>query len=170
MKKLFFIAITIAAYGSGTAQNIAPQVVSTAGWSAAAAGVSLSQTVGEMTLVSTFSQGGTILTQGFQQPESAPTGIADFSAADVALRLFPNPVTDRFQVALSLPEAGEVTIRIVDVLGQEVAFQNESFTAGENKMSLSATPWPAGTYLVAVAFQTTAGKTYRQSLRLEVLH
>lgn len=70
MKKLFytlFAGLWLAL--SGTAQSLAPSVISSGGTNAQAGGVILSYTVGEAGGVNTATSGGIILTQGFQQVE-----------------------------------------------------------------------------------------------------
>ncbi|SDY32142.1 S8 family peptidase [Hymenobacter psychrophilus] len=87
-------------------------------------------------------------TAGYQQvPTATKAGIL------AGVRLYPNPTAGR--VRLELP-AGPATVRVLSVLGQQLAAYN--FQQPTASLDLSA--YPAGLYLIRV--QTTAGAaTYR---------
>lgn len=75
MKNLLFIGIALIFSNLLQAQSVTPSVISSAGTFLSAGGYTLSQTIGEMSAVSTLGPvGGYILTQGFQQTENASTG------------------------------------------------------------------------------------------------
>jgi len=68
MRKIVTIILAAVAPVWMYAQSLSPTVISSTGGFSSNANGSLSYTVGEMTMVQTFSAGGNILTQGFQQP------------------------------------------------------------------------------------------------------
>ena len=79
MKKLSFVfAMALVSLGI-SAQSLTPTVIASTGGFSSNANGSLSYTVGEMTMVQTFSANNNILTQGFQQPTNNVTGIIDLS-------------------------------------------------------------------------------------------
>jgi len=61
---------------------------------------------------------------------------------------FPNPFNPSTTIQYSLPEAGDVTLRIYNLLGQEVktVFNNVSQSAGTHKVIFSASELPSGIY------------------------
>lgn len=168
MKKIILIAALLPLLS--VAQTTSPSVVATAGWYASAGSVSLSQTVGEIALVQTFSQGTITLTQGFQQPEEITTGILDFKSAGATMNLFPNPVNDRFQLQFSFEQEGQLQYQVYDLLGHEMTeLMQESYTSGTPQVTLSATPWPSGIYVVKAVFESH-GQQLAQQSRFEVIH
>jgi trimeric autotransporter adhesin len=73
-------------------------------------------------------------------------------------RAHPNPFGDVTTVQFALPEASDVTVRLFDVNGREVAtiMDREHRTAGPQQVTLHAGRLPAGLYLYRV--QTTHGQ------------
>ncbi len=70
MKKLCLLPVLFLVVLFAKAQTLSPTaIVSTGGFSSNANG-SLSYSVGELTMVKTFTGNGSILTQGFQQPSA----------------------------------------------------------------------------------------------------
>ncbi len=61
---------------------------------------------------------------------------------------YPNPFNPSTTIQYSLPEAGDVTFRIYNLLGQEVktVFNNVSQSAGTHKVVISASELPSGIY------------------------
>ncbi|RKY92977.1 MAG: hypothetical protein DRQ13_09950, partial [Ignavibacteriae bacterium] len=61
---------------------------------------------------------------------------------------YPNPFNPSTTIQYSLPEAGDVTVRIYNLLGQEVktVFNNVSQSAGTHKVVFSASELPSGIY------------------------
>lgn len=61
----------------------------------------------------------------------------------------PNPVNARTTLTLTLPEAGELEVAVVNLLGREVIRLNEaSADAGTRTLTLDASAWASGVYLV----------------------
>ncbi len=79
-------------------------------------------------------------------------------AAGVALGApVPNPAAGRAEIRLTLPEAAEVTVTVLDVLGREVArLAQGTLPAGETRLSADLSGVPAGVYLVRLV---SAGQT-----------
>ena len=64
------------------------------------------------------------------------------------LAVAPNPSRGAARVAFTLPEASDVTVEVLDLLGRRVAVLAErSFSAGSHTLALPATV-AGGTYLV----------------------
>jgi VWFA-related protein len=71
--------------------------------------------------------------------------------AGATARVFPNPVGDEADIVLSLPEAQRVTVRIVTLVGTEIARPADGkFDKGEHHIRLSTSLIPPGAYQVQV--------------------
>jgi hypothetical protein len=68
---------------------------------------------------------------------------------------YPNPFNPATNIRFSLPEANQVTLRVYDLLGQEVAtLANQFMNAGTFEISFDASDLPTGIY----TYSLTAGK------------
>lgn len=76
--------------------------------------------------------------------DDAPGGALSVSAP------FPNPARGLARVAVTLPSAARVTLRVVNVLGQEVSRVESALAAGETVVDLDTHALAAGVYLVRV--------------------
>lgn len=82
-----------------------------------------------------------------------------------SLAAYPNPFNAQATIAFDLPQAGEVSLRLYDVLGHEIAtLLNEQKTAGAHTVSLTAADLPTGIY-----FATLESGTYRATQKLLLL-
>src|SRR5882757_1716137 len=115
MRKLLLILATAAAPFIMNAQMLTPTVIASTGGFSSSGTNSLSYTVGEMTMVQTFSANGNILTQGFQQPNDNVTGLIDLTQDEFgSFVVYPNPAVDNMWFGFQLPEAGKVQITLYD--------------------------------------------------------
>jgi hypothetical protein len=75
------------------------------------------------------------------------------------LKASPNPFNPSTEVSFTLPQAGEVSVKVFDILGQRVAtLQDGIAAAGEHRVSFDGGQLPAGIYLLrleAAAHQRT---------------
>lgn len=78
-----------------------------------------------------------------------------FAVKDYTLmQNYPNPFNPSTEICFSLPKAGLVTLRVYNILGQEVAcLLNETRAAGTHSMRFNAADLASGTYL----YRITAG-------------
>lgn len=115
-----------------SAQTLSPTVLSTSGAYYTSANNSLSVTIGEMTMVETFSASSIILTQGFQQPEDFNVGIITVAEPDWNITAFPNPTLDYVTVQLDGNNASNVSLSLYDIAGKLItdfgALQNPAGT------------------------------------------
>ncbi|MEM1043864.1 MAG: right-handed parallel beta-helix repeat-containing protein [Bacteroidota bacterium] len=74
---------------------------------------------------------------------------AQVSGSAASLVVYPNPAARAATVALVLPEAGEATVAVFDVLGRRVARLHAGpLSGGTHRFELSAAGLPSGVYLV----------------------
>ena len=173
MKKLYFTLIALSAVFIGNAQMLTPTVISSTGAYSSNANGSLSYTVGEMTMVETFSANGNILTQGFQQPNDFPTAILDMTKDDFgAFAVYPNPAVDNIWFGMELPEAGKVSVGIFDIIGQKVAdVYNGNYNNGKIVEQTNVSLLAAGQYFLTMTFTSDKDtKTHITTKKFQVIN
>jgi len=89
----------------------------------------------------------------YPKPESTSeeTSIQEISKTYSLLENYPNPFNPTTVINFSLPQETHVTLKVYDILGQEVAvLVNESKPAGEHKALFNAKELPSGVYIYTV--------------------
>lgn len=122
------------------AQTLSPVVISSSGGYSANGTAMLSSTVGEMTMVETFSNAGVILTQGFQQPVDFGVSTEDIEALSDLVSLGPNPTHGSVNLIFSSNAAFMIKINVFDMRGR-IIYENEVEKSADNnfvKMNFSA--------------------------------
>ena len=104
---------------------------------------------------------GTILTYYNDEPSSIETEEFDYTILNYSLsNNYPNPFNPNTKIKYSIPqnvrrETGNVSLKIYDVLGREVAtLVNEEKPAGEYEVEFNAANLPSGIYF----YQLKAGQ------------
>ena len=172
MKKLYFVfAIALSSLGMN-AQMLTPQVIASTGGYSSNGTNSLSYTVGEMTMVQTFTANGNILTQGFQQPNDEVLGILDVTQDDFgSFVVYPNPAVDNAWLGFTLPEAGRVTIVMYDAIGQKVSdIYTANYESGKIVTQANTSLYAAGMYFMTKTFVGTIdGKTHVTTKKIQII-
>mgnify|MGYP002634043870 FL=1 len=78
------------------------------------------------------------------------TGVEDLNNAS-AFTIFPNPATTSTSIEISLDNKSEVAVRVLDLLGKEVATKNYGVLSASSVINLNTTDYPTGIYLVEVS-------------------
>ncbi|HNS12873.1 MAG TPA: T9SS type A sorting domain-containing protein [Bacteroidia bacterium] len=152
------------------AQSLAPIVLSPAGSYQSNGGHSLSQTVGEMTMVQTFSSGASILTQGMQQPQSGSVRVPEYPNAAYSMEVFPNPGRGNFYIDFKTPSAASVRIRVLDIIGQMVKREEVQNLTGDQRQALDLTGMRNGAYMVQVILTDASGsEMFRKTVQLQLI-
>src|ERR1700741_118978 len=122
MNKLYSLLVLLFCAAALNAQMLTPTVIASTGGFSSNANGSLSYTVGEMTMVQTFSANGNILTQGFQQPNDNLTGLLDLTQDEFgSFAVYPNPAVDNLWFGFQMPEEGKIQVTLYNAIGQKVA-------------------------------------------------
>ena len=137
-KLLLSVALVVFALVAN-AQMLTPTVIASTGGFSSNANGSLSYTVGEMTMVQTFSANGNILTQGFQQPNDNITGLIDMTKDEFgSFAVYPNPAVDNLTFGFQLPEASKVRVTLYNAVGQLVSeVYNGNYSTGKTVEQLN---------------------------------
>ena len=168
---LTFIAVLIFSVAV-MGQALSPSVLAATGGFSSNANGSISYTVGEMTMIQTFSGGGNILTQGFQQPYNLPTGLPEIAAnATGDLLLFPNPATYQLCYAFQFNSTGQVSFVLSNILGQRVSVVNNlNYNGGKVSQITGVSALAAGSYFLTAFFtDNNTGATSLITRKLEII-
>ena len=158
MKKniLFSFGIFLALFSQ--AQINSPNVVASGGDFFVAGTFTNSYTIGEMAMVETYSTGGFLLTQGFQQPADVATVIIP-SDHFLGFSAFPNPSNGLISFEYGLASSGHVSVVVFDALGQLVYKTSEEKLAGPQRDQLNLSTFANGLYTVKYSIQTSDGNS-----------
>ncbi len=173
MKKIYLLAVVAFSAMFANAQMLTPTVIASTGGFSSNANGSLSYTVGEMTMVQTFSANGNILTQGFQQPNDNITGLIDMTKDEFgSFVVYPNPAVDDLTFGFQLPEASKVRVVLYNAVGQQVAeVYNGNYDTGKTVEQLNVTTYAAGVYVLSLtAVSDVDGKTHVVSKKFQVIN
>lgn len=66
------------------------------------------------------------------------------------INVFPNPTHDQASVEFRCKETGDATLRIFNLMGQEISTTSIQVYEGDNRERISVTSLPPGTYLVRI--------------------
>jgi hypothetical protein len=172
MNKFYLTLLLALSVVAMQAQSLSPTVIaSSGGFTSNGAGM-LSYTVGEMTMVQTFSVNNNILTQGFQQPNDNLTGILDMTQDEFgSFAIYPNPAVDNTWYGFQLPEAGKVSISMYDALGQKLAeVYNANYTTGKITEQTNLSTFAAGMYYMTMTFISVKdGKAHLQTKKFQII-
>jgi len=163
MKQILIIICLVACCVITRGQSLSPQVLASTGGFFSNAANSFSYTVGEMTMVQTFSNGNIILTQGFQQSDETPTGIPAVTNNDFGtFTLYPVPTVDKLSFNFQFSENGSISISVFNDLGQKTAdVYNATYSGGKTAENLNVSVYPAGIYFLTLSFTSAVdGQTH----------
>ena len=157
---ILIIVFTLILALTGVGESTSPYVISPGGGFLTNGSFTLSNTVGEMTMIQTFSNGNNSLTQGFQQPSEldVPVSVPKFDEPYNVFEVFPNPSDGLFYFTLNSSMKITGTLNIYEIRGNVIF--TESFIhpkdIGLHKLNLQF--MPTGIYLLEVICSNADGK------------
>jgi len=137
-------------------QSITPSILNATGGSASIGTNHIDWSIGEMTMVSTFTTSSVIVTQGILQPTDssiATTGIAKSNVAGNLL-VFPNPASTVLNLQYTSPAQGSLSYRLIDMAGKTIINHNVAIKQGVNIEQINITNLAAASYMLEVSAQT----------------
>jgi hypothetical protein len=140
------------------AQTLSPSVISSSGGFYTSANAMLSFTVAEMTMVQTFTSGGNILTQGFQQPEDLAVSVPETPVLSGDIVIYPNPTNGQFTLSYTSYSSGENVIKMYNLVGQVVLTQSVLQSSGSNTVSFDISSFSQGIYMLELSTVNTKGE------------
>lgn len=132
---------TAAAFG----QDVAPQVVASAGGDAKVGDVTIMWTVGEIA-VTTLQNGNYYVTQGFHQPPRETTDAPYDMVADASVQVWPNPVATELFASVGDDMEAIGSVELLDMVGRSV--MKTEGTPGMRQARLNVADLPSGSYVV----------------------
>ena len=168
MKKVFILVpLALAAPFIAGAQSIAPSTLNSAGNSAPIGSNVFDWSVGEMTMVSTFTTPGIIVTQGLLQPAHIATESVDnHSPFTKLLQVFPNPASSVVNIQYASPGQGTLSFRLLDLAGKVINNQTVNVTAGTTLQSVNVADLACATYILEVTADN--GNTPKESTSYKI--
>jgi hypothetical protein len=172
MKQLLFSVALGLSILSVKAQSLSPQVIASSGAFSVAGGYSLSYTVGEMSAIQTYSAGGAILTQGFQQPNDIVSGLLDIQKdINGTFVLYPNPAIEQLWFGYEFDGQGSVEVSLYDVTGRQLDYSLiENYNSGKVTHSLNSSAYAAGQYMLSAKFTSESGQTKIITQKFQILN
>src|ERR1017187_7118139 len=167
MKNLYILFLIVILF-QAKAQSVSPFVIASSGGYFSNATFSLSSTVGEMTMVETFSDGNNFLTQGFQQPFSINTGITNIIPDNGAYSIYPNPSNGNFMLAYHYGTGGTAMFRVFNMLGQEITNSEEKFDKGVNFQNFNVSTLANGIYFLEATYLFNDGKVLNNVSKINI--
>jgi hypothetical protein len=167
MKYLVSVLSLSALLGNTFGQSLSPTVISSSGAFYSNGSAMLSTTIGEMTMVETFSTAGNFLTQGFQQPEDFNVGIAEPKPGINEILVYPNPASDILNLQTNFHAAGSYLATISNVIGQTVSNSVSGKTRGmPMNHAINIKQLVNGIYFIKVDFtsDTQQKKSFTQKI------
>ena len=151
-----FILIMLVTIGTGWTAS-AQSVLATSGSGAKNGGVSLSQTIGELAII-TFFSGDYALTQGFHQPGYTGTQVPVRSEAPFTVSIGPNPAQEYVEIRIKEDFTGIWLVELADIQGIRL-YRKEG---NSPVMRISLVSFSAGMYHIRVSEKVSGScKTYK---------
>ncbi len=154
--RLLILAMLLMVIGA-QAQSVRPSAINATGGAKIIGSNDFEWSVGEMTLVSTFTTPSVIVTQGVLQPGDVTLGVPATGDLSKALRVFPNPATDYVNVQYTSPANGTLSCRLFDVAGKDISSQNITVAGGHAAGQIDIRSLAAATYMLEVTFLPDSG-------------
>ena len=133
----------------------AQSTLNASGNTAIIGGKELEWSVGEMTMVSTFTAPGIVVTQGVLQPANLDAlGIDKYQALSKQLQVFPNPATSVVNILYSGSATGTFSYQLRDMNGKSIAKQTVTLIPGNNAQQVNVAGLPCATYMLEVMIGT----------------
>ncbi len=132
------------------------EVISSAGDFHSNGNYSLSWTLGEP-VIETYSQGSTVLTQGFQQPILISVSIYENPELNFDISAFPNPTSDFLNVVISNGTYDNMAYFLFDVTGKLI----DSRQIVSEQTEILFSHLPVATYYVKIIEKNKELKTFK---------
>jgi len=169
MKKvILLIPFILVAAVTVHAQSIGPATLNATGGYTTIGTNEFEWSVGEMTLVTTFSTSGIVVTQGVLQPRDIPTGIPH-TALLTNLIVFPNPATSVVNLQYTSAGQGKLTYRLMDMAGQLIRSAAVDVKQGTTSEQINIAPLACATYLLEIAVNMEGNPTEMTTYKIDKL-
>ncbi len=167
---MLLIPLLFTAAISLQAQSIGPATLNAAGGNANISGYDFGWSVGEMTMVGTFTTPGIIVTQGLLQPsDETATGVATNTTVARQLSVFPNPATSVVNIQYSSATAVTLSYRLTDIAGKVVDKQIVNMEPGTSTSQVNVSTLACATYVLEVIINPGTNAAQSTSYKIQKL-
>ena len=169
MKRSMLLLLVAMAGANGiSAQSVGPATINATGGTRIIGSNEFDWSIGEMTLVSTFSNPSIIVTQGVLQPEGLTnSGVANNAAISNQLKVFPNPASSvlNFRYTSQLP--GTLDYRLLDMTGKASISRTMNIVQGINEEQIDLTHLACATYFLEITVTSGSGAVENISYKIQ---
>ncbi len=158
----------IALITTGYGQSIGPSTLNAGGGSATVSGNTYEWSFAEMTMVSTATGTGLVVTQGVLQPMPPSTGVSWNKLDITGLKVYPNPAKDVVFIEPDFKGAGTMEYILQDITGRAISVASHILVSGKEKQQVSLEGLAAGHYTLQVRFSQN-GSDYQSTYKIEKL-
>jgi hypothetical protein len=152
-KLLLLTCLCTTLTGSLYAQSVKRQVISPTGGSSSSGGVFIQETTGQPYSTKSYSEGGTSIRQGFQQPSVFTAEIID--NVNIEVGIYPNP-SSYFVTIESKDMVENATLQVLDISGKVTHQENiKEFTSA----TIDCRDWANGTFIILITSENGAKST-----------
>jgi len=150
-------------------QSIGPSTLNATGGTAIAGGNTYDWSVGEMTMVSTFTGSTVIVTQGLLQPDSLHSSGVPSTALLQHLQVFPNPASSLLNLQMTASAAGTLSYRLMDMAGKVIITSTAKLPQGTTTQQIDISRIAAASYMLEVYYTTNGDNVETNSFKIEKL-
>jgi hypothetical protein len=159
------VFLALLASSQARAQSIGPSTLDAAGGSAGLSGNTYEWSVGDMAVITTFTSGSLVVTQGTLQPFHIPTGINKITL-DQQLKAYPNPANNTVFLDYKLENSGKLEYSVHDIAGKTIMQKTLVVASGNNKESINVAAFANATYMLNVTFKPNEGQAQTVSFKI----
>lgn len=150
MKKLFIFSPLLFGAIAMHAQSVGPATMNAAGATGSVGGYEVEWSIGEMTMVSTFSNSSIVVTQGVLQPTTDKAGVDERTQIARQVQVFPNPAKAIVNVQYNAASAGTLSYRLTDMNGKTILKKKIDTRQGQNTDQFNIADLAVATYMLEV--------------------
>lgn len=170
MKKLILLfPLALSVLTAAKAQSVVPATLNALGGTTTIGTNEFEWSVGEMVLVSTFTAGGTTLTQGILQPFDGSREGIETSELLKQLLVFPNPATTVVNITYTATTNGTLSYRLMDVTGKMLLADTYKMNMQTLTTQVDITNLANAVYVLEVSIASEKGTT-KSSYKIEKLN
>lgn len=148
----FWLALLFGAGTSASAQSIGPSILNANGGGGTISGDRYDYSIGEMSMVATFSSPSIIVTQGVLQPASIGRDTTEVHAVSLYqdIRVFPNPSSSVVNIEYRALGEGTMEYRLTDMLGKTILNRSEAVKQGVNRTQIDISNLANASYMLEI--------------------
>ncbi len=166
---LMGVFVSLIGLPNARGQSIGPSTLNATGGTATIGGNVYDWSIGEMTMVSTFTGSSIIVTQGVLQPSSNTTAVHNASLTD-NLQVFPNPASSLVNLQYVSAAQGTLTYRLMDMTGKTIMNNSTAVSQGVTVQQINIAALAAATYMLEVCVMTDGMTRGTTSYKIEKLN